>query len=151
MAYQNINPSTVRSPPASYSHVRVTPLGAGSNLITIAGQVGVNPDGSIPESASEQSEIALRNVVKCLTAAGATVEDVVRVVSRLRVTGRCASLTRQVVYLPRFQPGGPQRLPSYEEVLGVHRPPLTVIGVETLGRKTLEIEIEVTAVTSPKS
>lgn len=127
------NPSDVAPPHKSYSHICSTNLIGGSKLLSFAGQIGVAPDSLDREPAStfrEQIEIALANVTKCLAAAGATIKDIVSV--------------RQ--YVVNLLPMDPCRRELYEEWMGDHRPPSTLVGVAALADEKLLFEIEVMAV-----
>jgi enamine deaminase RidA (YjgF/YER057c/UK114 family) len=125
------NPPDVAAPPPTYSHVCSTTLGAGSKVLTFAGQIGVHPITREPAPTfREQVEIALANVGKCLAAAGATPRDIVQV--------------RQ--YVVNLLPVDSCRRLLYEEFMGDHRPPSTVIGVAALAQEEFLYEIEVMAV-----
>lgn len=50
---------------------------ASGRLLFIAGQVGIAPDGSIPESAAEQAELAFSRLGVILGQAGLTFSDLV--------------------------------------------------------------------------
>lgn len=69
-------PSTVRPPFARYSHAVEVP--AGMRLIVLSGQLGMAPDGSVPEGAEAQSDLCFRNIAAILAEAGAGPAAVVR-------------------------------------------------------------------------
>ena len=75
MTIERINPSGL--PPAvGYSHVVAT---SRTRTIYIAGQVGVDETGAVVgNDHRSQAERALRNLLVALEAAGATIEDVVK-------------------------------------------------------------------------
>lgn len=127
---QIFNPSTVHPPVPTYSHISITPLGANTRLITIAGQVGKTQSGETPPDFIDQVNLAFENVGKCLEAASASVKDIVRVVQ----------------YVVNLLPQDPRRAQAYVKFFGDHRPPSTLVGVEALAEKELLYEIEVTAV-----
>jgi enamine deaminase RidA (YjgF/YER057c/UK114 family) len=52
-----------------------------AGLLFIAGVVGVRPDGTLPESAAEQGELALPRTAAILRLAGLGMADLVEVVS----------------------------------------------------------------------
>ena len=62
-------------PPVSH-YCHVTRAG---NLIWVSGAIGVAADGSVPEDAGEQMELALASIDACLKAVGAGAEHVVKV------------------------------------------------------------------------
>lgn len=74
---QRVNPASIAPPVGnSYSHVVVIP--PGSTLFAIAGQVGLRPDRSLPESAAEQATQAFANLEAVLASQGLTSADVVK-------------------------------------------------------------------------
>ena len=70
------NPQTIAPPAALYSHSVEIPPNA--RWLYLAGQVGVKPDGTIPESLEEQDEQIWKNVICVLEDAGFCVEDIVK-------------------------------------------------------------------------
>ena len=70
------NPETIAPPAALYSHSVEIPPNA--RWLYLAGQVGVKPDGTIPESLEEQDEQIWKNVICVLEDAGFSVEDIVK-------------------------------------------------------------------------
>ena len=130
-----VNPPDVRPPHPIYSHVQITPLSSTSTLVTIAGQIGVPPDSaSAAPTYSEQVEIALSNVRKCLAAGGATPADIVKVTH----------------YVVNLDPKDKSRLEAYSKFIGDHRPPSTLVGVAALAWPELLYEIEVMAIVHQK-
>ncbi len=76
MRKQVIEPVGVYPPTADFSQaIRVS----GGDLVFVSGIVGMRPDGSMPDGAREQVELAFANLAKVLDAAGATTADVVKV------------------------------------------------------------------------
>ena len=51
----------------------------GGDLIFLSGQVGLEPDGSVPDSFERSIELTYGELERALKAAGATYEDLVRV------------------------------------------------------------------------
>jgi 2-iminobutanoate/2-iminopropanoate deaminase len=79
---RKLNPDTVVKPVnQAYHHVVVSPPGA--RMVHIAGQVGLRPDGTLPDTLEGQAEQAWANVMACLAAAGAGPEHVVKVTTYL--------------------------------------------------------------------
>jgi 2-iminobutanoate/2-iminopropanoate deaminase len=70
------NPASVHAPLAGYSHQ--IELTADERLLMLSGQVGMTPDGLVPQDATEQFELALLNVLRNLEAARMTVTDLVK-------------------------------------------------------------------------
>lgn len=71
-------PSLGRAHPA-YANVTVVPVGD-TNMIKVAGQVAYTPTGEVPETLEEQFDLCFSKVETCLSAAGATVHDLTRLV-----------------------------------------------------------------------
>jgi 2-iminobutanoate/2-iminopropanoate deaminase len=70
------NPSTIAPPAAMYSHSVEVP--ANARWLVTAGQVGLLPDGSMPEGFEAQHDQIWQNTVAILNDAGFGVEDIVR-------------------------------------------------------------------------
>ena len=76
MRKEIVQPEGVYPPTADFSQaIRVS----GGDLVFVSGIIGMRPDGTMPESAVEQIELAFENLVRVLAAAGATAADVVKV------------------------------------------------------------------------
>ena len=102
---------------------------APARLLVISGQIGVEPDGSVPVSFAAQCERAMTNVEALLADADMTVSDMIKV----------------NYYLTR-----PADLPSLAEIRNRRwaseaPPAVTTLVVAALARPELLIEIEVTA------
>ncbi len=72
-----LNPKSIRPPFARYSHGVEVP--AGSRLVLCSGQLGVEPDDSVPDNAAGQTERCFRNIAAILGEAGLGLQDIVRV------------------------------------------------------------------------
>ncbi|KAK3615794.1 hypothetical protein LTR22_027297 [Elasticomyces elasticus] len=126
------NPPRVHPPQPSYSHICITPLGNGTRLLTLAGQIGKDPEtGNISSTLAAQVEVALANVGSCLEASNAKITDIVRV--------------QQFVVDLLSQDSS--RAQAYLKFMGDHRPPSALISVNALAGKEILYEIEVTAAT----
>jgi enamine deaminase RidA (YjgF/YER057c/UK114 family) len=112
-------------------------IASGSRQVYLAGQVGVRPDGgAVADDLPGQVLAALGNVVAAVRAAGGTAADIVRLT--VFVVGWTeATIEPFETALARAQSslGLPTPLP-----------PLTVIGVQSLYRPELLVEIEGIAV-----
>lgn len=73
--HTTINPGTICPPFANYSHGVFTGQGA----LFVSGQLGVLPDGTVPEDASEQALACFGNVEQILFGAGLQKRHVVRI------------------------------------------------------------------------
>ena len=121
-----VNPYKVDQSPF-YSHVSQS-IGP-ANIITTAGQVGRKVDGSVPSDRTEQIEQAVANLRRCLEAAGAQVEDVLKL----------------TYYIVNFDHTKPQHRKPLLEFLGEHRPPTTLVPVPKLALPEFIFEIEAIA------
>src|ERR1700680_1580501 len=74
-------PSTVAKPFGPYSHAVEVP--EGSRLLYISGEVGVLPDGTVPQGIEAQAEACWRNIIAVLADAGMEVEDLVKITTYL--------------------------------------------------------------------
>lgn len=126
---QTLNPHGVASPKSTYSHVCTFSL-SGTKIITVAGQIGSAPDGSIPSSYAEQVSCALQNVKACLAAVGATTRHIIKATQ----------------YIVDYDSADRKRAELYLQFMDGHKPPGTLVPVEKLGSPEILFEIEVMAV-----
>jgi enamine deaminase RidA (YjgF/YER057c/UK114 family) len=105
----------------------------GTKTIFISGQVGY-VDGRVGATFEEQAQMVYFNLVKELEAAGATVNDVVK-------------LNTYVVDLDRDKSKANRKAKDYYFV-AENQPASTMVGVAALVMKELLIEVEATAVIS---
>ncbi len=115
----------------AYSHVAVA---SGARTIYIAGQVSIDEKGAVVGAGDigAQTEQVMRNLGKCLEAAGASFEHVVKIT------------TYVVNYKPELRAAiGKARTPFFGD-----RPPpaSTLVGVSALAAPEWMIEIEAIAV-----
>lgn len=75
------NPASIAPPFSNYAHAVEAPGDA--RWLYISGQLGVAPDGSVPDDFSGQAEQAFRNVIAILEEAGMGIADIVRINSYL--------------------------------------------------------------------
>ena len=64
-----LNPTTIAAPFARYSHGVIT--GPGVQLLATSGQLGLAPDGTVPEGAEAQAAVCFANIDAILEEAGA--------------------------------------------------------------------------------
>lgn len=70
------NPQNVHAPLGGYSHhVEIT---GNERLLVLSGQVGMREDGTVPEDALEQLEVAFENILRNLQAANMDSNDIVK-------------------------------------------------------------------------
>ena len=116
-------PRDVHAPLAAYSHqVELPP---GQRALVLAGQIGMRPDGTLPDDPIEQLEEALRNVERNLAAADFAIGDLVK-------------LTTYVV----GEMDGERRRAAIGAWLGEHRPAMTFLYVAGLASPALRVEVD---------
>ena len=125
MEFIRHDPRAVTAPRGSYTHGLDVP--AGSRILFISGQIPELPDGTVPSDFDGQARAVWANIVAVLAEAGLGVANLVKVTTYL---------TRQ----DQADANGRIR----REVLGDHRPALTVVVVQTLEPQWL-LEIEAIA------
>ncbi len=115
----------------AYSHVAVA---SGARTIYIAGQVAIDESGAVVGKGdlAAQTEQVMRNLERCLAAAGATFEHVVKIT------------TFVVDYTPEMRPV----IGKARGAFFANRPPpaSTLVGVSALALPEWMIEIEAIAV-----
>ncbi|HUO68896.1 MAG TPA: RidA family protein [Gammaproteobacteria bacterium] len=122
-----LNPRDVHPPAGPYSHTAVVPQG--SELVFVAGQVGMRADGSVPDAFAEQADVAFQNVRACLAAHGLAFDAVVRLGVFL-LPGQDFQVLRAV----------------RERHCGPHRPTSTTVCVPQLASPAFLVEVEAIAV-----
>ena len=122
-----LNPRNVHAPVGPYSHTAVVP--AGTELVFVAGQVGMRPDGTVPAAFADQAELTFANLGACLAAHGLGVDAVVK-------------LTVFIVPQQDFELLRAVR----EKHFGAHRPTSTTVYVPGLAAPALLLEVEAIAV-----
>jgi len=132
MATKLLNPRDVHAPAGPYSHTAAVP--AGAELVFLAGQVGMRPDGSVADGFAEQAEVTFENVRRCLAAHGLGVEAVVRL-GVFVLPGQDLTVLRAI----------------RERHFGAHRPTSTTVHVPQLASPAYLVEVEAIAVKPPPS
>lgn len=117
------NPTTVAAPVGHYSHGGF--IKAGSDVLFLAGQVGIKPDGSTPTTLAEQAEEVFANIGRILKAKDMTF----------------ANLAKINIYVVSGQPISEVRA-ARTRYLGDHKPASTFIYVPQLADPKYLIEIE---------
>src|SRR5438270_9992016 len=74
-------PASVAAPFGPYSHAVEVP--EGSRLLYISGEVGVLPDGTVPETIEAQAEACWQNIIAILADAEMGVQDLVKITTYL--------------------------------------------------------------------
>jgi enamine deaminase RidA (YjgF/YER057c/UK114 family) len=123
------NPKAVAPPLGAYSHLAIVP--ADSELLVIAGQVGNDIDGHVPEDPVDQYRQALRNLLAVVRSKGGEARDIFKLNT----------------YLVERLPLDRVRA-ARQEVLGDAAPAATLIYVAGLASEGLLVEVEGWAVRS---
>lgn len=125
---QELNPPGIRAPFAAYAHGTLVP--AGARWAMTSGQLGIAPDGSVPEGAAEQARLCFANCAAILAEAAMGPGDVVRVNAFVSDRGHMAA------YMAARD----------EWLAGVgRRPASTLVVVTGFARPEFLVEVEVTA------
>ena len=75
------NPRSIAAPIGTYSHgIEVPPA---ARWLYVAGQIGVRPDGSVPSTIEEQTEVVWQNILAVLADAGMGIGDVVKIITEV--------------------------------------------------------------------
>ena len=120
------------APPAGFSHASTAPAG---RIVHLAGQIGTDADGNLPEGLAAQTERALLNLVSALTGASdASVDDLAKVT--IYVVGWRESMQAELI----------EGIGRAAAVNPLPLVPITLIGVHSLFLDAALIEIEATAV-----
>jgi 2-iminobutanoate/2-iminopropanoate deaminase len=120
------NPRAVHAPVGPYSHTACVPTG--TELLFVSGQVGMRPDGTVPDAFAEQAELTFQNLKACLAAHGLGVESVIKL-GVFIVPGQDFQLLRA----------------ARERHFGAHRPASTSVFVPQLAAPKFLLEIEAIA------
>jgi 2-iminobutanoate/2-iminopropanoate deaminase len=121
------NPSRIAPPGSRYSHGAVH--SARAHRLVISGQVGIRPDGSMPEGLEDQMDVAWDNLIEVLREGGMGVSDLIKIVTFVTVPGSVA-LARTI----------------RQRKLGLHAPASTYLEVAGLASPGFLFEVEGEAV-----
>lgn len=129
---QRLTPDGVAPPATNYSHATLVQPGA--RWLYLSGQLGVRPDGTVPEGLEAQAIQVFENIGHVLAAAGMAMSDVVRLVAFLVEP---ADLRTYMTIRDRY----------------VRRPPpaSTLVVVRALARPAFRVEVEATAAAADRT
>ncbi len=124
--FKSMNPEDVAPPFRHYVHsIEVPP---NCRWLSISGQIGVAPDGIVPDGITAQTELAWANNLKILEANGMGIENIVKVIQYLtRIEDRDAHFVVRNRYL------------------GDHEPTSTLLFVSALAQPEFVVEVEISA------
>ncbi|MFD2556343.1 RidA family protein [Sphingobacterium tabacisoli] len=121
-----LNPRHVPAPVGNYSHVTVIPRN--SDLYTFSGQIGIDINGTIPDSINEQVVYTFDNIATLLKGQGLSPDDVIKV--NIWATEEIDWDFMDV---------------AWEKLFGKIYPSMTIAYITALGLPELKIEIEIWA------
>jgi enamine deaminase RidA (YjgF/YER057c/UK114 family) len=125
---RRITPASIHPPFAHYCHATEAPEGA--RWLWLSGQLGIAPDGSVPEDVAGQAALCFDNILAILAAAGMGAADLVRLTTYLTDPGdRAAYMAVRDRYVATPPPAS------------------TLLVVQALARPQFRIEIEAVAAT----
>ncbi len=117
------NPQNVFAPLGGYSHhVEIT---GNERMLMISGQIGMREDGSVPDDALEQIDVALENIFRNLQAANMGAQDIVKLTYYL--VGEIDTTKRRELVAAKLQG---------------HKPCSTLLYVAGLASTNLRVEID---------
>ncbi|MEI4484823.1 RidA family protein [Frigidibacter sp. MR17.14] len=114
---------------AAFERYGFAPAVKARGFLFISGQVGVRPDGSVPENVGEQTLCALARIGELLRIAGLGFGDLVDVTS----------------YHVDIETSLPAFLEAKQRVIRAPYPAWSIIGISGLSRPALKVEIRATA------
>jgi 2-iminobutanoate/2-iminopropanoate deaminase len=117
------NPETVHQPLAAYAHqIEITDP---TRWLVLSGQIGMRPDGTLPDDPIEQFQVALENIHKNLRTANMEIKDIVKLTFYL--VGEIDATKRRE---------------TLAEWLGEHTPCSTLLYVAALATPAIKVEID---------
>lgn len=123
---RRFNPEGVAPPLSNYSHAVVIP--DGMKQLHVAGQIGITPDGAIPDDVGEQARWCFANILAILAAEGMSADNLV-------------SLTTYVVGEDNLAAVRQAR----QQAFGDAAPASTLVFVTALATPTLKVEVQAVA------
>ncbi|KMK77510.1 RidA family protein [Alkalihalobacillus pseudalcaliphilus] len=117
------NPKSMPKPVGDYSHVTRVP--AGASLIVTSGQIGIDMNGNVPDSLTDQVNYTFVNIKKALESEGLLPDNVIKV--NIWAT---EEIDWAYFYL------------KWNELFEGDYPSMTIAYISALGLPELKIEIE---------
>jgi enamine deaminase RidA (YjgF/YER057c/UK114 family) len=127
---QPIDPDTLAAP-RGYSNGMLFP--AGGRVLFVAGQIGWDKDGQFVDGLTAQFELALKNILEVVRAAGGGPESIGRLTIYVIDRNDYAAKVKEIGR-------------AYRAVLGKHFPAMALVQVAGLLEPRALVEIEATAV-----
>ncbi len=127
---QFINPDNVVAPLGLYSHIVTVP--AGSELLYLSGQLGVDIHGAAPVTIDDQAELVFYNIISLLESQGLAATDIIKLTTFI-VAGQDGQAVRN----------------ARIKYLGDHRPASTAVYVTQLVDPAWLVEVDAVACRTP--
>lgn len=121
-----ISPQTIAQPAANYAHAVLVTNPA--RTLHMSGVVPTSPDGTVPQSLVEQTEVVWANITAILTEASMVLTDIVSITTYI-IDGEPVS----------------EAMAVRDRILGGHRVASTLVAVPALARPVWRVEISVIA------
>lgn len=99
---------------------------SGVDCIQVSGQVGTNVEGNVPTDYESQINLALLNLHKVITAAGASIDNIAKL----------------NLYIVNYNPADRSHVRHLQRFLGQHRPAITLVPVVQLAAPTWLFEVD---------
>lgn len=125
---RELSPPSIRAPFAAYAHGTLVP--AGARWAMTSGQLGVAPDGSVPDGAAAQARLCFANCGAILAEAAMGPGDVVRI----------NAFVSEPAHMAAYMAARDEWLAGVER-----RPASTLVVVTGFTRPEFLVEVEVTA------
>ncbi len=133
------NPADVAQPGGNYTHGAEYP--PGSRVLYSAGQVGISPDGSIPNDFFSQADVAWQSISKILRDADMTTDDIIRVNHFLTAPADVEDVFTDLV------------IPYDNGIAAKHfgrvKPASTLVFIPALVAPQFQLEVEIVAAAAP--
>ncbi len=123
---RRFNPDGVSPPLSNYSHGVVVP--GGMKQLHISGQIGITPDGDIPDDVGEQAHWCFANILAILAAEGMAADNLVSLTTYVVGEGNLAAVRQ-----------------ARQQALGEAAPASTLVFVSALATPVLKVEVQAVA------
>ena len=142
MAHRSrITPRLFAQPGGNYTHGAEYP--PGSRVLYSAGQVGISPDGSIPDDFYSQADVAWQSIAKILRDADMSTDDIIRVNHFLTAPADVEDVFTDLV------------IPYDDGIAAKHfgrvKPASTLVFIPALVAPQFKLEVEIVAAAAPRA
>ena len=117
------NPQNVHQPLGSYSHQ--IEISGNERMLVLSGQLGMRPDGTVPDNPIEQMGVAFENIFRYLQAANMGIKDIIKLTYYL--VGEINTAKRRELVVSKLQG---------------HAPCSTLLYVAALASPVYKVEID---------